>query len=61
MATSRNKVKPIHVIQVQEFAAASNHNQPIEAVVPPTTTGKIDVFHQIPHKLCTYFYTKWSF
>ena len=50
MATSRNKVKPIHVIQVREVATASNpsdHNQPIEAVVPPTTTGKIDVFLSI--------------
>ena len=46
MATSRNKVKPIHVIQVREFANESNPSDLNQAVVPPTTTGKIDVLRK---------------
>ena len=49
MATSRNKVKPIHVVQVREFGTASNPSDPkqtVEVAVPPTT-GKIDVFQNM--------------
>ena len=49
MATSRNKVKPIHVIQVREVATASNPSDPkqtVEVAVPPTT-GTIDVFQNV--------------
>ena len=44
MATSRNRVKPIHVIQVREFASENNSSDQHQPVEAPTTTGKINVF-----------------